>query len=720
MDLAAKRRQLEEIRAAREAKQRSVQQQLQQRKTESSQQKTSSTAFGRSSTSNSPMISVSGEPLQRAVSLVAHMQDEQHARELKTAPTAGTGRPRVLPAARLSFSEPPSKGSCYGSGGNAAVSGSEGDTWKVKMDIEAFAPRPTVAESKTGNCSQADTIPLAGVDTSLAVKLGVAGACATERLQEGEGRGKRRVMPTPDAAMMLVHSLLAESCVNCTDRCVLDVTLLDSNFSGGRSCGDGDGNGFLVAATLSEPYRAEEASKGASQFLSGRGGEAPLLSPSLFFTSMTAGDGGGGEVAARATAESVGEVRGLVLLWCILPGRNSDASYSVVPLCYDSEIRVLTYTRHRPHLLFGGASNGTVVAWRIDHALQGQSGAVLTAGSERLPMPPSSSGWLPTVSVSAALAPSEQSFPSPLTHQFRLLGMAVHGDANYHHLYTISQDGRVCMWAPPQLRLPTSSRDGVVSGQSLGCIGSCAAFVDKAADAMSKVVVGCLDGRVLEGRTKSSRVVEMSPINATSAAGNVLQRRSPTSRTSVEGPAHRAAVVVVAPHPLHADPRISDTLLTAAADGRCSLWLGARRVAIDGFVAQVNCLRWSPTHPAVFVAGESNGRVAVWDLSRSSCSPVASLYLQSVPPTAGWARTPPAASAAHVFASRSTAVTTLAFSDDGAWLSCGTSSGVVHLLRLRPDLALESSATAASKGDGDDAATAAAAASSWIDARFVF
>ncbi|RNE97835.1 putative dynein intermediate chain [Trypanosoma conorhini] len=92
MDLAAKRRQLEEIRAAREAKQRSVQQQLQQRQQQSSRQKTSAavvaSSFACSSTPKSSMTSsVGGEPLQRAVSLssVASAREEPHARNLQAA-----------------------------------------------------------------------------------------------------------------------------------------------------------------------------------------------------------------------------------------------------------------------------------------------------------------------------------------------------------------------------------------------------------------------------------------------------------------------------------------------------------------------------------------------------------------------------------------------------------------------------------------------------------
>ncbi|KAF8279303.1 hypothetical protein TcYC6_0018420 [Trypanosoma cruzi] len=740
MDLAEKRRQLDEIRAAREAKQRSVQQQLQQQQKKGSQHHVSSSSLARSGTPQSSMASsVGGDPLNRVASTLSavSLRDEQQTGDPRTTSAAASRRPPVTLSTRISSGDLRSKVNRRGTGsGTTEAVGGEGSAWKVEVGIGAFALKPTVEEGENDHSVQDGTMTASVVGVLSAVEVEDASACATERTQDCEASGQQRVVPPPDVAMLLAHSLRAESFCNCKDRCVLDVVMLDPKISGGNT-GVSDGySGFLVAFALSEPHQADEQSDSAPKLHSGRGIDAQSLLPLPLSTSTA--------TTTAAVAEVVGELRGLVLLWCISRGKTGDASYSVIPLCFDSEIRVLTYTRHRQHLLFGGAANGCVVGWRIDHALQGHSCAVIANGLERFSVAPSLMP-LPAGSI-AAVAPSERSFPSPHTHQSRVIGMAVHGDVNYHHLYTISQDGRVCMWAPLQLGLPTSSRDGMVLGQPIGCIGSCAAFVDKAADAMSKVVVGCLDGRVLEGRTKSSSLVEMSPINAMPAfsiTNDVLPRSNSTPRTSVDGPAHHATVVAVAPHPLHADPRISDTVLTAAADGSCSLWLGSRRIAIDGFTSQVNCLRWSPTHPAVFVAGESNGRVAAWDLSRNSFSPVAVVYLRSVPSAAGWASTPSATSAVNAGSYRSAAVTNLAFSDDGAWLSCGTATGEIHLLHLRSDLTVESAATTAAKEvkacplscarneevafkDGSDDATVTAAAvgrhatSSWIDARFGF
>ncbi|KEG12739.1 putative dynein intermediate chain [Trypanosoma grayi] len=720
MDLAEKRRQLEEIRAAREAKQRSVQQQF--------QQGTAGTLFPSASSSNNPKplsptlsLPVGTDALRSSSSTASsvNVREERRACEVRIPTTRLSPVPARFPR------QSPEHSSVGKSGAGDNVRKTQGvtgggrkgsGTWNVEAGVGAIALEPTEYDAAVVG----------------APSLGATTTYVTEKALEEESEGRRRAVSPPDTAMLLAHSLRAETLFNWKGRSVLDVTMLGSHAldSGVHDADDC----LLVAAALSEDGHAEENTDGATRSSAVRVGETLLPS----------------------------RAQGLVLLCCVGRGRADDSCYSVVPLYFDSEIRVLTYTRYSPHLLFGGAANGCVVAWRIDHALQERRGTSV----RRVVQQPVSfslpSLMAPTVcsaaaaAAAASVAPSDQSFPSPHAHHSRVLGMAVHGDANYHHLYSVSQDGRVCMWAPLQLRLPSSSRDGVTSGQPLGCVGSCAAFVDKAADAMSKVVFGCLDGHVLEGRTKSSRTVEMRPITTStsslstpppsprltstgvagaSEAPSMLLHRSRTT-TAVAGggtaaAAHHSAVVAVAPHPLHADPRISDMVLTAATDGSCSLWLGARHIAIDGFGAQVNCLRWSPTHPAVFVAGENNGRVAAWDLTQSSYSPVVFVYLRSMRAASGWARSSSAGTAAAAPPHRSAAVTSLSFSEDGVWLACGTAAGDVHLLQMRADLVTEAkdAGQRSEKADDEGCATSAAAAAfvssgnyntaSWIDARFV-
>lgn len=684
MDLAKKRRYLEEVRAAREAKQHSLQQQL---KRHSGQ----GFPFTACASGNNMRLSYGSS------------------------------------ATDIQLRENSSSGS--GGGVSAEVGRRESSVWSLQVGIGAITLESRV-DAKKNDDNDGGSGTAAG-DLSV-MSVGGTSTCVKDRLQDFEADDGRRVMSMSDTAMLRVHVLRTESCFDCSDRCVLDVIVLPSNVVDDDVRDSNDSDSLLVAAALSTSLPTEKSDDAPPSVLR-RGSEAWMMSPSLLLPLTSV-------VGATAATESMGTARGLVLVWLVSLGKTNNVAPSVVvPLCFDSEIRVLTYTRYRPQFLFGGAANGSVVMWRIDHALRGRHHAVTTTHSRSSPL--LSPSFLLSDASAVGVAPNEQSFPSPHSHHSRVLAMAIHGDANYHHLYSISQDGRVCMWALPKLRLPASTRDGVISGQSLGCMGSCAAFVDRAADAMSKVVVGCFDGRVLEGYTKSSQLVEFTAAKFFSASATSMlpgQEHHPSRDASPhnsgalnvvgEGSTHRAAVAIVAPHPLHADPRISDIVLTAAADGSCSLWLGLRRVSIDGFAAQVNCLQWSPKHSAVFVAGENNGRVAAWDLSRSSCSPVAFVYLHSASAStsAGWARGSRTASLVDAPSRHNAAVTSLSFSDDGTRLACGTASGEVHLLRLRPDLVLETTATTATDRrrldhhadkteDSFDAA-----ASSWLDAWFAF
>ncbi|ORC86262.1 dynein intermediate chain [Trypanosoma theileri] len=767
MDLAEKRRQLEEIRAAREAKQRSVQQQQQQLKLQRGGSQ-SSTAFLRSSTARSSASSlavgnsvVEGDKLGRVgstASLVS-VRGEQRLDELKTQTTRKL--PSSLSVRQVMLNRRSTVETGVGENINKAqtesetgftvdTSGPGPNSWKIEVGIGALSLEPTDDIEDISVNTSARSLPLNMTTTSV-----------SDKPLEDSSEARSRVTSMIGTAMLISHSLRAESWLGCEGRCVLDVAVLQYNLSEGDT--DADDDSLISAAALSEPHSVEVKAGDVSH-------NESLQS--------------GGETTISTSSENIGTSKGLVLLWCIPRGKKDDGACAVVPLRFGSEIRSLACTRHRPHLLFGGAANGSILVWRIDHALQGCRSAVMSIDPER----PSSlnlgtlayTGASGVVVAGAAMGPFEQSFPSPQTHQSPVLSMAVHGDANYHHLYSVSQEGRVCMWSLQQLRLPSSSRDGLMTGQFIGSLGSCAAFVDKAADAMSKVVIGCLDGHVLEGRTKSSRVVEfrsittppvsssmVSPNDTSSNTTDTPMHRSRSPGVGNSIPAHGAAVVAVAPHPLHADPRISDTVLTAAADGSCFLWLGSRRINIDGFSALVNCLRWSPTHPAVFFAGESNGRVAAWDLSQNSYAPVAFVYLRSSSTTGGgWGRTSSgtipmttmttpttrttrktstttkttttttttstnAATTTAVPAHRSAPVTSLSFSDDGTWLTCGTATGEIHFLRLRSDLILEKKDFnhRLEEGMKEDPSTAsggiASAASgnytslSWIDARFV-
>ncbi|KAG8346943.1 WD domain [Trypanosoma vivax] len=494
-----------------------------------------------------------------------------------------------------------------------------------------------------------------------------------------------------DAEIVVEHAFALDSSFGVTGRCALYTTVLGSTV---LSSTIETGVGCFVAVALSQSRQSMDSCIAAGDTTT---------------TTTTA-------LPPFALSD------GLVLLWR-LPNKESNGCLATVPLCFDSEICSLTYSEHSPGVLFGGAANGSIVAWNIEnimHKCQDTHGSIQQLCSSTTSPRGYSPLMLPqTVVVDDRIVyPNQQSLPFPKAHQSRVLTMEVHGHGSDHQLYSISQDGQVCEWSPSELQLPTSSREALVNGRPLGSVVSCAAFIKVAVSTVGKVFVGCLNGQVLEGRPKGPSAIEMQLITAEDGntchawrlGGNGHSFRIYKDITDTLR-AHSAPVVVVAAHPPHVDRRISDLLLTAAADGSCFLWCGRRHIAIKGAAAHVSCLCWSPTNSSVFVAGESNGCVTVWDLKRSSL-PIASLNVHS------WLGKNSRNGSCHLQSSmqvkashkglrictngpgstipngftykRSRAgITSLAFSSDGVQLACGLEDGNACLLHLRGELVQE-------------------------------
>ncbi|RHW71581.1 WD domain [Trypanosoma brucei equiperdum] len=683
MDLSEKRRQLEEIREARKAKERSV---LQQRQNVVPPKRESITGSEGLVVGGSISGSTGCARTRCSVSVSKCPGDGDHAVDTKECkPACGNLSSASLSACSISRS--------------VAEDGVGCSAARRQKTLTTSAPSVSAKTLCSASHSSVKSVENTGSDPAKG-GCGVAKASVTsvDRDIVGSvftsfGGSKSPCVGSAGAAFMtLEHSIFLGSVCGSGSRCVLDVRVLNCPSS---EDGDACSKGLLfVAASLSEACNVENLSD-----------------------MMMQGATGG------STFRGFDSV-GLVLLICIQQGTDGGGPV-VVPLCFSSEVRTLTYTKRCPHLLFGGAANGCIVAWRIDQALQqcgrAASPQVLTTFGKSSSL---SYGCLPSssaLSASAPVYPCVQSFPSPHSHQTQVLAMAVHGDLGSHHLFSISEHGQVCMWEPSKLCLPSSTRESLVQGMAPGCVGSCAAFVSTTADAMNKVFFGCLNGHILEGGAKGPGVVDMQPISGSTVGVDKSTHENPSCRVRhpkekcYDTPAHCAAVVAVAPHPFHGDPHVSATLLSAAADGSCYLWLGSRCAAIEGLTSQVNCLQWSPTHSAVFAAGESSGRVAIWDLGRSNF-PVASVYPQTgarLGSGGSFSSKPSTTTSARksgTFVRNYAPISSLSFSEDGSRVVCGSSDGEVHVFHLQGDLVKEQRAQSrerATEGGGNSYASTA-------------
>ncbi|CAJ1987387.1 hypothetical protein conserved [Leishmania donovani] len=175
----------------------------------------------------------------------------------------------------------------------------------------------------------------------------------------------------------------------------------------------------------------------------------------------------------------------------------------VLPLVCDSEVTTLLAHPLQPSTLLGGTRCGRIVQWSIGQAWAQieprrllERALATTGTTTTLLLPPQ--------------RPAHSSFPSPQAHQAPVLRMAVHGDASCHHLYSISQEGKVCTWTASQPLHPTASCLSYLGIRPMGCIGVTAQFVERAGtDAMTKVFIGTTSGALLVGANRDAKSIEL-------------------------------------------------------------------------------------------------------------------------------------------------------------------------------------------------------------------
>lgn len=186
-------------------------------------------------------------------------------------------------------------------------------------------------------------------------------------------------------------------------------------------------------------------------------------------------------------------------------GGSSGADYVVivVPLVCDSEVTTVLAHPFQPSTLLGGTRCGRVVQWAM-----GQAWAQVEP--RRLVERAFATTGTATTLLLPPQRPTHSSFPSPQAHQAPVLRLAIHGDASCHHLYSISQEGKVCTWPAWQPLHPTASCLSYLGIRPMGNIGVAARFVERpGTDAMTQVFIGTTSGALLVGANRDAKSIEL-------------------------------------------------------------------------------------------------------------------------------------------------------------------------------------------------------------------
>ncbi|CCW64266.1 unnamed protein product [Phytomonas sp. EM1] len=231
--------------------------------------------------------------------------------------------------------------------------------------------------------------------------------------------------------------------------------------------------------------------------------------------------------ALEAVSAQVRQTPGLVLVWTVIPGTGpveattqdssrdgvaapveADSQDLVVltPLVCDAEVTTLiAHPFSPPGVFIAGTASGRLVMWHI------AASEWFGLDRKQLRARALTSTGSASVLVGNVLRPSASSFPSPQLHQGRVLALAVHGNVSNHYLYSISQEGRVCTWQGWQTLQPIVARSAYFEGGVfMGNVGTVAVFAgQRGSDSMTRVYIGTSDGAVIEGFNRNDRTIEL-------------------------------------------------------------------------------------------------------------------------------------------------------------------------------------------------------------------
>lgn len=226
-------------------------------------------------------------------------------------------------------------------------------------------------------------------------------------------------------------------------------------------------------------------------------------------------------------------------------------------------------------------------------------------------------------------------------HSFPIYSLTVLGSDKANNIISVSDNGRVCIWPMEMLTTPQRSFDLKYNAKEV-----CVTCMEFPQNETNEFYVGAEDYLLYSGQIQST--VEIGRENS----GIVDAYQS-----------HNAPVTSLSFHPMQSAwsraGEFSHLALTSSMDWTIKLWNPkVGKIPVTSFESSqdyVFDVKWSPTHPAVFVSCDIEGYVDIWDLNTDMESPV--LHHRKSP----------------------AAIHRLAWSPDGKKLATGGINGLVHV-----------------------------------------
>lgn len=361
------------------------------------------------------------------------------------------------------------------------------------------------------------------------------------------------------------------------------------------------------------------------------------LQNDLFLVAYGARTASSGNITAPKGGMSAANVAedsspGLVYVW-------SSALHKRPEFRFQAMSAVLTAAFHisEPHVVLGGCYNGQIVLWdmRLNKTLPAYRSSLTGKGHKH-----------PVYAMSMLASSSTPSIPPN------------------NELITLSIDGLLCHWDVSQLSDPVIMVNILLQSVPKNTPAMNMLASPQALDAVNPTSNGPLNTCCMATVTTGDSHIAHLVIG--SGSGHMLSVGLPVKPSAAnvkQCDAHFGLITALHAHP-SSSTKYRYLLLTCALDWSIRLWhlhLGGGKPLLD-FV-NTSCdyfaaVQWCPIHPAVFASITSGGRLAIWNIARSTTEAVDSINVLSRDSTDEVAVAPvssaPAVAAALLMGSKST------------------------------------------------------------------
>lgn len=329
-----------------------------------------------------------------------------------------------------------------------------------------------------------------------------------------------------------------------------------------------------------------------------------------------------------------------------------------------SPITSLALSPYSPNLTIGGTYSGQIVIWD-------------NRSRKRTP-----------VQRSKHIAKSH-------THPIYCLDLV--GSKNSHNLISVSSDGRVCSWSLDMLAQPQEPPfDLTHPSDKRRSISVMSSSFPRANT--NQFLIGCEDGGVYQAQRHGNKsgITDMfgyGGVGGSMASSTLSGFSSGASTLHSLTMAHSGPVFGLSCHQAAGTLDFSDLFLTASADWSIKLWstkyntgssistlssgkeaASTNSASNSSIIPSIHAfennqdylydIAWSPAHPAVFVCGDGQANIDLWDINTHTEMPIAT----------------------HKMKGGSQCISKLAWSQKGDMLAVGDDIGRIELLEVNEQL----------------------------------